>query len=478
MPTIELFLIKSIITSGVLLACYWLFLRNNHFHVYNRFYLLATLVISIVIPFIHIDWHIIHTSQNIVPIKLLNVINSNEREKEIFIKQTTSFNLYNIILFVYAIISCSFLAILIYRINKILKLKRSAESINMNGFVLIKTTYREAPFSFFKMLFWNKDVALNSEVGKLILTHELIHIKQHHTLDKLFMQLVLVLLWINPFYWLLQKELSIVHEFIADEAAIENADTESFAMMLLSTPYVNIYPDIAHQFFYSPIKRRLSMLSKMKKTNYSSLRKILVLPLLALIVFLFSFSKKDIYKADKKIILVLDAGHGGQDNGAINKDGDYEKDLTLKITKRLATLAPDYNIDPVQTRPDDNYIALNNRTAIANKASADVFMSIHINSPGMDSGYEMIVDDRNTSYMGSIALSSAIAQKLNTIAITPKITKKHLVVLNNSKMPSVLLECGNIENVKESLLKTDAQLDLFCRNVLKGVVDYENSLQK
>jgi len=478
MPAIMEFLTRSIITSGVLLIFYWLFLRNKNLHTYNRFYLLGTVLVSLIVPFLHFEWYSFNAASNTTAIKLLNVISSDKGEKETFIKQASSISIYNIIQFIYATVCFAFLVVLVARIAWVYKMKTRAVITNREGYTLIQTNLSKAPFSFFNLLFWKEDIDIDSAAGQQILVHELVHIKQHHTLDKLFIQIVLVGLWVNPFYWLIQKELSMVHEFIADEAAIENRDTESFAVMLLRSHYGNIFPDIVHPFFYSPIKRRLIMLNQTNKTSYALMRRLMVLPLLAAVVFLFSFAKKDIHRLGKKIVLALDAGHGGQDNGAVGKDGSNEKDLTLKITKRLATLAPDYNIEAMQIRPDDKYVVLTSRAEIANKAGADVFMSIHINAADTNPGYELIFDDRNVKYSESVALSSSIINQLHAIYINPEIKNRHLFVLNQSNMPAVLVECGNIDNVKDIIMKNDAQLDGFCRNILAGVVDYENSVHK
>ena len=86
-------------------------------------------------------------------------------------------------------------------------------------------------------------------------------------------------------------------------------------------------------------------------------------------------------RAQKPIIIAIDAGHGGEDPGARGKSGLREKDVTLRIAKKLAALVdatPGYKA--VLTRKGDYFIALRGRTAIARKAQADMFISIHANS--------------------------------------------------------------------------------------------------
>lgn len=86
-------------------------------------------------------------------------------------------------------------------------------------------------------------------------------------------------------------------------------------------------------------------------------------------------------REQKPIVIAIDAGHGGEDPGAHGKNGVIEKDVTLRIAKKLAALVnatPGYKA--VMTRKGDYFIALRNRTAIARKAQADLFISIHANS--------------------------------------------------------------------------------------------------
>ena len=78
--------------------------------------------------------------------------------------------------------------------------------------------------------------------------------KQKHSLDKLLMQFILCFYWMNPCFWLMRKELYLIHEFIADEHAVTDSNAAAFANMLLTTSFgkFNFLP--AQSFFYSSIK--------------------------------------------------------------------------------------------------------------------------------------------------------------------------------------------------------------------------------
>jgi hypothetical protein len=159
----------------------------------------------------------------------------------------------------------------------------------MGEFTFIETDLEEAPFSFFSNLFWKKSISIEEENGQKMLQHELVHIRQKHTWDRLFSQFICAIFWMNPFNWIMQKELQNIHEFIADRDAVGTGEVDAFAKMLLQTYYGNHFLNPSHSFYYSSIKRRISMLTTSKTPKYAYLRKVAVLPLFAISLILISF---------------------------------------------------------------------------------------------------------------------------------------------------------------------------------------------
>jgi TonB-dependent SusC/RagA subfamily outer membrane receptor len=158
----------------------------------------------------------------------------------------------------------------------------------MGEFYFIETDLEEAPFSFFNNLFWKKSISIEDEGGRKILQHELSHIRQNHSIDRLFSQTICAIFWMNPFNWIIQKELQNIHEFIADRDAVGTGEVDAFAKMLLQNYYGNHFLNPSHSFYYSSIKRRIIMLTTSKIPKYAYLRKVAVLPMLAFILALFS----------------------------------------------------------------------------------------------------------------------------------------------------------------------------------------------
>ncbi len=279
-----IYIMKTILLAGIFLGYYWLALRNKKLHYYNRFYLLFSMLFSIVLPLVSFTWFKLEKPVIYGTSKIMNFILS---PGESSVRQPSNVSDWALLLGI--AVSLTMLFLLLFTIRKIYRLKKNSVVTQMGDIDFIETEDENAPFSFLKNLFWKKSISLEQGEGKKILKHELTHIHQKHTIDRLFCQLLCSLIWINPFYWIIQKELLTIHEFIADEEAIGNSDPESFAKMLLQTHFGNHFFQETQSFFYSSIKRRLIMLTTSKNTRYSYVRRLIALPLLVLTMAIVSF---------------------------------------------------------------------------------------------------------------------------------------------------------------------------------------------
>jgi beta-lactamase regulating signal transducer with metallopeptidase domain len=320
MESVISYIARAFIVSGIMYCYYLLVLRNKKFHAYNRFYLLVTIFLSLLAPFVHFSWYHVNIPHD-APLNNLITIVAGPNE----VKPAAPFTVGTVALGISAFVSVSLLTLLFAKIRWIYRLKRSETSIRMDGFNFIETTARQTPFSFLNNLFWKKGMSATDGNGKKILEHELAHIRQRHTYDKLIAQLTLCIFWMNPFYWLIQKELNIIHEFLADAVSVEEGDSESFALMLLQSYNGGSHLFPSHSFFNSSIKRRLTMITSSHKTPYSYLRRAAVLPLAVFLLSLSSFTLSA--QTDKKVDHVEVQGETGKgDTGIVYfKDGSKEK---------------------------------------------------------------------------------------------------------------------------------------------------------
>lgn len=293
-----IYLLKSILLSGIFYGYYLIFLRNNRFHAYNRFYLLICMALSVLVPFI--NFKLVTQEENPLSaaeqaLFIISTISTKTQENS-WISQHS----YHVVLLIWGFVSLAFLGYLTHHIVKIYRLKSLHTAEEIGDIKLIETEHEDAPFSFFNLLFWKKSIDLTSSTGEAIFRHELTHIIQHHTLDRLFCQIVASFFWMNPFHWIMQKELQHIHEFIADQAAVGDENAASLAQMILTSQYGQHFLNPSHSFFYSPIKRRIIMLTTSQKPKHSYARKILALPLVVCCAIFFSI-KLEAQQAEQKV---------------------------------------------------------------------------------------------------------------------------------------------------------------------------------
>lgn len=275
-----LYLAKVILTSGVMFCYYRLFLKDRTFHHYNRFYLLAVLVISLLLPLLKVDYFTVEVNSGIYMLlnKLNNINESKNLSHDHFYYQFTALG--------FGVAALFFLTRLFYGIFKIELLKRRYTREKIGDINFYQTTLHEAPFSFFRNLFWKNSIPLHSDLGKQILKHEMVHIEQKHSWDKIFIEILTSIFWFNPFFYLIKKEISLIHEYLADKKAIKNSDTRAFAQMLLASQFSGNHLPAASPFLSSNLKKRITMLTK-SKTRFSYARRLFALPILFIIAFAY-----------------------------------------------------------------------------------------------------------------------------------------------------------------------------------------------
>jgi N-acetylmuramoyl-L-alanine amidase len=537
------YLLKVILCSALLVGYYYLALRNKLFHQWNRFYLLATVILSLLIPCF--SFTISHTpieAQSRV-IQVLQVVSaSGPYEGELPTVTVSFWKSYGAVL-VYAFVSTVLLIGMLLSILKVYRLVQSHTVQQQGKLRLILTTAKGTPFSFFQFLFWNPSIDMTSEAGHQIFKHELVHIEEKHTVDKLFMQLALIVCWINPVFWLIRYELRMVHEFIADRKAVGSQDASTLAAMILQAAYPQHFSQLTNSFFHQSIKRRLHMLTKIQNPERNYISRILLLPLMAILTLAFtvrtelteattyvkaakkmalqfnpinevgankdntnmysSAHEKDSagvikdqalpvikYTGEKKIKVVIDAGHGGHDNGAGSNEV-FEKDIALAIAKEVQELNSNTNIEIIMTRESDKYVKLHDRADFVAKQQADLFISVHVGAaPPIQTeagtienphrGFDVFIPrDSTLSYFEqSKVLGSAVLHQLNTVKAVParmQLLQRNvgIWVLNQNACPSILIECGYISNTKDRtyLLQKENQQHV-ARKLLAGIEVY------
>lgn len=180
------------------------------------------------------------------------------------------------------------------------------------------------------------------------------------------------------------------------------------------------------------------------------------------------------WKATSKREIVLDAGHGGQEPGAM-RAGIYEKNITIDVVQRIKSDLQQAGINVVMTREGDETVSLKQRTIITNTEIPDAFVSIHINSSESPSARGL-----ETYYYTpqSKELAQIVHSKLVSSINSPDrgIKTARFYVIRNTEVPAILAEIGYISNDAERCsLLTDERKDETARAIADGILNYLKS---
>lgn len=279
-----MYFVKS---SGVLLlflSLYFLWLRKDTFFHGNRFFLLAGMIISLVLPLLVITRYVeipfVEEATN------SNMFVFTETNTEV---ATPLFSWVDILLYTYVVGVLFFLAKFLIELASLCKLLLTSSVTKRDEkFIYIETSTSFTPFSFFNYIVYNPELYTESELDA-ILTHEQAHSRQLHSIDVFISKLYCIFMWFNPLAWLHQKYISQNLEFLADSAAIKQTPSKKEYQLTLLKVSGNAYcPALTNNFYNSLIKKRIVMLQKNQSTHLNKWKQVLILPLLIAFVMLFN----------------------------------------------------------------------------------------------------------------------------------------------------------------------------------------------
>jgi len=184
------------------------------------------------------------------------------------------------------------MAILYLKIKKLYTFIKSGQLLLKNNFKIVSVNIDFTAFSFLNYIFIGSN--LPEEKKQQIITHELVHIKDRHSWDLLFFELLRILFWFNPFIYLYQKRITEVHEFIVDNKLnTSNANKKEYYKILLSDAFNTETISFVNSFYNtSLIKKRIQMLTKMKSKDRQLLKYLVVIPTLLFSLTYVSYSKE------------------------------------------------------------------------------------------------------------------------------------------------------------------------------------------
>jgi bla regulator protein BlaR1 len=295
------YLISFVLCSGLLLVVYHVFLSQENLYRFNRFYLLFSLVFSMVAPAITITLpqHVVAENNPIME-HIAPVIDQQPVTEfagpaiasvpKLHAPAVVTINyLPYILLTIYLTIALLLLIRFVRNIYRIKQKINENDGLNMDNAILVLLDEDITPHSFLNYIFINKAEYKNGFTEAEIICHEQAHVRQLHSVDVILIELLQIICWFNPLIPFYRKAMQLNHEFLADEAVVRSyEDTPAYQLLLVAKAQQGNSLYLTSQFNYLTIKKRLIMMTKNTSAKMALYKKLALLPVLAIALLLFS----------------------------------------------------------------------------------------------------------------------------------------------------------------------------------------------
>jgi hypothetical protein len=463
METLFIYIVKSSGLIGMFYVAYYLLLRKETFFTANRWFLLAGLLTSLILPWIifttivwveptptHFDWSKIPTRTLI--------------EKESF-----EINWYHVLGVAYIIGISLFLiqfAFDFYSLNRVLKGKAIQQQAD-HKFIDLKENI--APFSYFNTIVYNSSLYSEAELES-ILEHEKVHSDQNHTVDVLITRFFCTLFWFNPFIWLYKKAILQNLEYIADSEATKNiSDKKAYQLTLLKITTHENCVVLTNHFYQSLIKKRIIMLNKNQSKKWNSWKYALVLPVLVAFVFLFQI--KTI--AQEKITIQKEIKKNQSDSESIDVYKIKKNTTDLELQETAKILSEKYAISTTlsKVKRNSNKELIGLKVKLQKGKEIATVMEVNSSEPLKDFGIAIsknkngttnigiVTDNKESSTSNDIGYNSDEATP-PTPPTFPNDPMPKMPEIDMSKMPTPPDHPSDI-NDKKAMLKYKKEMDEF-----------------
>lgn len=321
---------------AVCLALFYLFhkllMSRDTFHTFNRFAILSMMLLSLVLPLVHLS------------LDSEAGINRGTVALEGLVAQTVvadggngvgeGLSLTQVLLAAYVLGVVLFVGKALLSVGSLLRLIRRARCVEVRNGIRIYTMQGDiSPFSWFRYIIMSeKDWQENR---REIVLHEMAHIRRCHSMDVAVCNMMIVFQWYNPAAWLLKRELQTVHEYEADEAVLSaGVDATHYQMLLIRKAVGERLFLMANNLNHNSLKKRITMM-KIKRTNPMQKAKIaFVLPLAAMTVAAFASQKVE--NLSEKVEQESEAFSSVSDNPVVRAVGETARVAAVKVQEDKA----------------------------------------------------------------------------------------------------------------------------------------------
>ena len=365
------YIIEFLFCSAAFMAFYKLLLEGRVSHSLARNYLVVTMFVSLFIPMLELPLYPAETIYYEIPVISTRDVEAvddslplavadayaeprakaSETEIITFEKPTRSAIDWAAVFtravwVIYLLITLLNLARFVWRIYIIGKLRRHSDLTAYELYTLAVSDRVREPFSFWRTIFTNRSF---SEIEhRQIISHELSHIRHHHTAERLALELLRCVAWFNPFVWLAGSALVEVHEWQADSDVLsEGYDVYEYRQLIFRQLF-GYHPNMTNGLSSQTSKKRFLMMTNFKKGKFSFVRFGAILPVVAVLVFAFGA-----VRAESEIVIKKSEGSDVTPTPAVEVTEVAE---LQNVAEEPDVPSPAKN-SPVTTRDDDNVSA-------------------------------------------------------------------------------------------------------------------------
>ncbi|WP_296703781.1 M56 family metallopeptidase [Algoriphagus sp.] len=322
------YLLKSMLCLVILLLIHRIFLQREAMHQFNRFYLLLAVVFSFLIPFNSIE--VAAEKEEITYSQITETGLSNEiilpqqsYSSENFIIESNqapdpSIPWNEVLWSIYSLITLVLLIRFIKNIKVLMDQVQQNLKVTYKGMTLVLLTKASLPYTFLKYVFVPREDFENGNLADAIIEHEYTHVKEGHSYDILFIELLLIPFWFHPGLYMAKQAIRLNHEFIADQKALKTTSLYTYQKMLLALASQEFRFSLVSNLNFSLTKKRLKMMNKQSNPFQKWIKLLIMIPVLGAMVYLFS----------EKVVADQEADSLEQNRGSISNEAETTFTLT------------------------------------------------------------------------------------------------------------------------------------------------------
>ncbi|MFK7757129.1 MAG: M56 family metallopeptidase [Flavobacteriales bacterium] len=279
------YIFKSGAIAFICLGVYHILLKREKMLVFNRLFLLVGLLAALVIPLMELS---VSSGMSAVSNGLAQLEYVFLGEPAISVIVSESIDWGSVITAVYGLVTAFLLLRFAFQLFSLVRKAKTNNRSILNGVILVQTS-EKVPFAFWNYVFVPYSKNLEESVSSEVMAHESAHVRQLHSADVLFIELIRLVFWFNPVFFFYKKVIQMNHEFLADSAVVENSkNIVEYQETLLNSLSPSHNEFLTSSFNYNVTKHRLKMMNKHTTNRKKTVIALSCAPLFMLMALLFS----------------------------------------------------------------------------------------------------------------------------------------------------------------------------------------------